>query len=172
MPIFIICCLLLTFLVKSQSVYLPFLISQPVWVIAGCLGMVFWLLGCVKKLSASVWHDGFATGVLWAWYGNWQPLFAPEAPMFYVFPIYFALLTTWLTLAVVHKSAYFDAESRQTLRYFQANLARFDTRLFAGLVLGSLMLPEHYLLYPILMTLFIVRYTLQRSLEIIQSLHL
>ncbi len=170
MSIFIICCLLLAFLVKSQSIYLPFLISQSVWVIAGCLALVFWLVGCAKKLSASVWHEGFACGALWAWYGNWQPLFNPEAPMFYVFPIYFALLTTWLTLAVVRKSAYFDVESRETLRYFQANLARFDTRFFAGLVLASLALPEHYLLYPIAMTLFMVRHALQRSLEIIQHL--
>ena len=169
MPIFIICCLLLAFLVKSQSVYLPFLIGPSIWVAGLSLAAVFLLAGCLKKLSSSVWHDGFASGALWAWYADWQPLFNSEAPMFYVFPVYFALLSAWMTLAIVNKSARFDAASRESLRYLQNNLARFDTRLLAGLVLISLLLPEHYLLYPIAMTLFIVRYTLQRCLEIIES---
>jgi len=169
MPIFIICCLLLAFLVKSQSVYLPFLISPSLWIAGLSLALVFLLAGCLKKLSSSVWHDGFASGALWAWYSDWQPLFNSEAPMFYVFPVYFALLSAWMTLAIVNKSTRFDAASRESLRYLQNNLARFDTRLLAGFVLISLLLPEHYLLYPIAMTLFIVRHTLQRCLEIIES---
>ena len=169
MPIFIICCLLLAFLVKSQSIYLPLLISQPVWITCVSLAMIFLIAGYLKKLSSAIWHDGFATGVLWAWYGYWQPLFNSEAPMFYVFPIYYAVLSTWMTLAIVNKSGRFDLESRDSLRYLQHNLARFDTPILAGLVLISLMFPDHYLVYPLGMTLFIIRYTLQRCLEIIDG---
>jgi len=169
MPIFIICCLLLAFLVKSQSVYLPFLIGQPVWLVCVGVAVIFLIGGGLKKLSSSVWHDGFATGVLWAWYSDWPPLFSSDAPMFYVFPGYYAILSTWMTLAVVNKSARLDTDSREALRYFQQNLARFDTRVLAGLVLVSLMFPEHYLVYPIAMTLFVIRYTLQRCLEIVDG---
>ena len=169
MPIFIICCLLLAFLVKSQSVYLPYMIDQYVWIVGVSLAVIFLLAGWLKKLSSTVWHDGFAACLLWAWYADWEPLFNSDTPMFYVFPIYFALLSAWMTLAIVNKSERFDTESRVTLRYLQHNLVRFDTRLLATLVLISLMLPDHYLIYPIVMTLFIVRYTLQRCFEIIES---
>lgn len=169
MSIFIVCCLLLAFLVKSQSVYLSFLLEQWVWVAGSAAALVFLLLGWWKKLSSTVWHDGFATAVLWAWYSDWQPLFDHDAPMLYLFPIYYALLTGWMTLTVINKSPRFDSASRDYLIYLQHNLARFDTGLLACLVLVSLFVSEHYLLYPIAMTLFIVRFTLQRCLEIIES---
>lgn len=169
MPIFIICCLLLGFLVKSQSLYLSILISQPVWIAASCLAVGCLLAGCLKKRASPVWHDGFASAVLWAWYGNWQPLFASDVPMFYAFPIYYALLAGWMTLAVINNSARFDQASRESLHYLQHNLARFSTCAIACLVLASLVMPDYYLLYPISMTLFIIRYTLQRSLEIVES---
>lgn len=169
MPIFVVSALLLGFLVKSQSAYLPFLQNQPLWMTSAGLAIACLLAGCFKKLSSSVWHDGFVTGVLWAWYGNWQPLFNHDAPMFYVFPWYYALLSTWLTLSIVNKSARFDVQSRESLAYIQHNLARFDTRVIGVLVLMTLMLPDHYLLYPITMTAFIVRHTLQRCLEIVEN---
>ncbi len=169
MPIFIICSLLLGFLVKSRSVYLPLLLNDVVWMASGCLAAVFLLAGCFKKLSTTVWHDGFACGVLWAWYGYWQPLFNNDAPMFYLFPAYYTLLCTWMFLAVVNRSARFDRESRESLIYLQHHLTRFNTRIIGGLVIVSLMLQEHYLLYPIAMTLFIIRYSLQRCLEIVEE---
>lgn len=170
MPIFIISCLLLSFLVKSQSYYLPLLISQPAWILGAGLAVGCLLAGCLKKLSSGVWHDGFVSGALWAWFANWQPLFGNDAPMFYIFPLYYAALNAWMSLAIVNKSTRFDAESRESLRYLQNNLLRFDTRMIACLILISLIFPDHYLLYPIAMTLFIVRHTLERCLEIIESL--
>jgi hypothetical protein len=166
MPIFIIYCLLLSFLVHSQSSYLPLLVT-PVAVNVGWVLVGFCLLaGLFKKLPSSVWHDGFAVGTLLVWYGDWQPLFDGDAPMFRIFPVYYAILSLWLTLAFINRSAQFDAETRYTLRYLQ-RLIRFDTRMMAGLLIFSLLFPEQYLLYPIAMTLFMVRFTMQRCLEII-----
>lgn len=170
MPIFVICALLLGVLVKIQSGYLPLLLSQSLWMTSAGLAIICLVAGCLKKLSSSVWHDGFATGILWAWYGNWQPLFSTDAPMFYVFPWYYALLSTWLTLSIVNKSERFDAQSRESLAYIQRNLARVDSCAVGVFVMISLMLPDHYLLYPITMTAFIVRHTLQRCLEIVENL--
>jgi hypothetical protein len=169
MPIFIIFCIVLTTLVQTQSVYLPFLNDEPVWMAGGVLALLFLLAGCFKRLDSGVWHDGFACGVLWAWYGYWEPLFSKGSPMFHVFPIYYALLCGWMWFAFINKAARFDAASRDALRYLQTYLARFDACWLAGAVLASLAFPEHYLLYPILMTLFVVRSTFQRCLEIIDA---
>lgn len=169
MPVFIVSCLLLGFLVKTQSLYLPILLNEAVWWSAGVFAVLCFIAGCLGKLSSSTWHDGFASGVIWAWYGGWQPLFDSEAPMFYWFPLYYALLATWVFLALINRASRFDQASREALRYLQDNLARFDTRILAGLLLLSLALTEHYLTYPLTMTLFILRYGLQRSLEICES---
>lgn len=169
MFVFIVSCLLLTFLVESQSFYLPYLVADTAWQLAAGLALLCWLGGLAKKLSTPVWHDGFAAAVLWAWYGNWQPLFSPDAPMFYLFPPYFALLNAWLWWAVIGKSERFDRESREALAYLQKTLVRFDTRLLAAGVLAALWIPEHYLVFPLTMTLFIVRFSLQRCLEIVEA---
>ncbi|MGR8929070.1 MAG: hypothetical protein ACU836_00415 [Gammaproteobacteria bacterium] len=166
MPILVICCLLLVFLLKSQSVYLPLLLNQWVWGGAAGLALLCFAGGCGKKLSSSVWHDGYASAMLWVWYGTWQPLFSTDAPMFFWFPIYFAVLTAWLSWGLIGKAARFDRDSLEALRYFQTRLARFDTRLIAVLLFIAVLVPEHYLLYPLAMTLFAVRYTFQRCLEI------
>ncbi len=169
MPIFIVCCLLLTTLVQTQSGYLPYLNIEPVWQTGAGLAGLFLLAGCLKKLPSSIWHDGFACCLLWAWYGYWEPQFSKGSPMFHMFPIYYAVLCTWMLLAVINKSARLDAESRDALRYLQKYLARFDACWVAAGVLLSLAFPEHYLLYPIVMTLFIVRSTMERCLEIIET---
>jgi len=161
--------LLLTTLVQTQSGYLPYWNIEPVWQTGAGLAGLFLLAGCLKKLPSSIWHDGFASCLLWAWYGYWEPQFSKGSPMFHMFPIYYAVLCTWMWFAVINKSAHFDLASQDALRYLQKYLARFDTCLIAAVVLSSLAFPEHYLLYPIVMTLFVISSTLQRCLEIIES---
>lgn len=170
MPIFIICCLLLTSLIEIQSPYLVVLNIDAVWMAAACLAALFLGAGCLKLASSSVWQDGFAVAGLWTWYGYWQPQFSEGSPQFSIFPVYFALLSSWMLRGVIERSPHFDWESQQTLRHFQKYLSRFDPCLMAGLVLVSLAFPEHYLSYPLAMTFFIVRSAFYRCLEIIDQL--
>lgn len=169
MPIFIICCLLLTTLVQIHSPYLPLLNHEPVWMAGTVIASLFLVAAWVKKLPSSIWHDGFACACLWFWYGYWEPQFSKGSPMFHMFPIYYAALSAWMYWAFINKCRRFDQASREALLYLQKYLTRFDTCMIASVVLISLGLPEHYLLYPIIMTLFVVRGTLERCLEIIQS---
>ncbi len=169
MPVFIVLCLLLTTLVQTESLYLPLLNQELVWSTGAIMAVVFMLAGWLKKLPSTVWHDGLACSCLWTWYGYWEPQFSKGSPMFHVFPIYYALLCAWMLMAFINKSARFDAESKQALLYLQKYLTRFDSGMMAMVVLIALALPEHYLLYPISMTMFIVRSTFQRCLEIIDS---
>jgi len=165
---FILCSLTLAALVQNQNQFLQ-LLATPValgiglTVIAGSL-----LAGYLKKAPSIIWHDGFATGCLLVWYAYWEPQFSSGAPMFFFFPLYFALLTSIVTLTLINKSEYFDQESIVQLRYLEKH-TRFNISVLVGLVLISLLITRHYTLYPIAMTLFIIRHTMTVCLEIIDS---
>ncbi len=170
MPIFIICSLTLTILVRTESQYLPLLFTPVALIATGALAVVFLVGGFLKKIPIAIWHDGFATALLLVWYGNWRPLelFNKEAPLFHVFPLYFAVISAWFTFAVINRSPRFDHDTRETLRYVET-LARVDTWVLAIVVGLSLLTPEQFLLFPSAMTLFIVRFTMVRCLEVINS---
>ncbi len=169
MPIFIICSLLLASLVLTQSPYLPYLSKDGGLAVAWTIVLLCLAGGWIRKIPSGVWQDGFVVGALLLWFGDWRPQFSDDAPMFHVFPLYFALLSAWVTLAVINRSQQFDRESQDTLRYMQKHLARFDTLPLAVLVLASIGVPEQYLMFPSAMTLFVLRYAMQRSLELIDS---
>ncbi|MGR9014007.1 MAG: hypothetical protein ACU83U_10220 [Gammaproteobacteria bacterium] len=163
---FILCSLSLAALVQNQNEFLK-LLTTPVALGIGLAIMVgSLLLGYFKKISTVTWHDGFATSCLLIWYGYWVPQFSYDAPMFFFFPLYYALLTSIVTLTLINKSEYFDHESVVHLRYLE-KISRLDIRVIVGLVLISLLITRHYMLYPITMTFFIVRHTIIACLEII-----
>lgn len=165
---FILCSLTLAALVQNQNQFLQ-LLATPVALGVGLTVMAASLMaGYLKKIPTMIWHDGFATGCLLVWYAYWQPQFGDDAPMFFFFPLYFALLTSIVTLTLINKSEYFDHESIVQLRYLEKH-TRFNIGVLAVLVLISLLITRHYTLYPIAMTLFIIRHTMTVCLEIIDS---
>lgn len=165
---FILCSLTLAVLVQNQNEFLQ-LLATPVALGVGLTVMAASLLaGYLKKVPTVTWHDGFATSCLLVWYAYWQPQFNDNAPMFFFFPLYYALLTSIVTLTLINKSEYFDHESIVHLRYLEKN-TRFNIGVLVGFVLISLLITRHYTLYPIAMTLFIIRHTMTVCLEIIDS---
>lgn len=165
---FILCSLSLAALVHSQNEFLK-LLATPVALGIGLTMMaVSLLVGYLKKVPAVIWHDGFAISCLLLWYGYWMPQFNEDAPMFFFFPLYYALLTSIVTLTLINKSEYFDHESIVQLRYLEKN-TRINIGVLVGLVLIGLLITRHYTLYPIAMTLFIARHTMIACLEIIDS---
>ncbi|MFZ2406385.1 MAG: hypothetical protein WAW41_14690, partial [Methylobacter sp.] len=126
------------------------------------------LAGYFKKVSTITWHDGFASSGLLVWYAYWEPQFNDDAPMFFFFPLYYALLTSIVTLTLINKSEYFDRESIVHLRYLE-KISRFGINVAVAFVLVSLLITRHYALYPIAMTFFIIRHTMIACLEIIDS---
>lgn len=163
---FILYNLLLAVLVQSQSEFLP-LLTTPVALGIGLFAMAASLLaGYLKKVPTMAWHDGFATGSLLVWYAYWQPQFGNDAPMFFFYPVYFALLTAIVTLALINKSPYFDLESVEYLRGLE-KITRFDMSVVISFVLISLLIYRHYSLYPMAITFFVVRHTMIICLETI-----
>jgi len=163
---FILCSLALAALVQNQNQFLPLLATPVALGIGLTIMAVSLLLGYLKKVSTVTWHDGFATGCLLIWYAYWEPQFNGDAPMFFFFPLYYALLTSIVTLTLINKSEYFDLESVIHLSYLEKN-TRFNTGVLVGLVLLSLLITRHYALYPIAMTFFIIRHTMVACLEVI-----
>ncbi len=165
---FVLCSLLLAVLVQNQSEFLSLLATPGALGLGLTIMAASLLAGYLKKISTLTWHDGFASGCLLVWYAYWQPQFNDDAPMFFFFPLYFALLTSIVTLALINKSQYFDLESVEHLRYLEKS-TRFNAGVMVALVLISLLITRHYALYPIAMTFFIVRHTMIACLEIIDS---
>jgi hypothetical protein len=110
-----------------------------------------------KRIHFSYSYDGFATGALLAWFSYWHQFFKDETPMFYFFPLYFSFLTALVTVIFLKRDDWVDQESLNALHRFSKFL-RFHPIVIAALVLISLEMHNHFLLFPITITLFIVRY--------------
>jgi hypothetical protein len=164
MILFIACCALLAFLVQSHNPYV-LLLTTPIGLgISLAIMCISLIIGYLKKVPSIIWHDSFASSSLLLWYGYWQPQFDENAPMFIFYPIYFALFTSIVTLALINKSQRFDLESIQYLRQLD-KIVRYDMSVAILFVLISIAITRHYALYMIAMTFFIVRHTLIVCLE-------
>lgn len=165
---FIFTSLLLVIAVKSDSDLLDY--SPAPWALWLVMAVMLASLGAgfVKRWPSLFWHDSFATSVLLVWLLDWRPQFGADAPMFYLFPLYFSLLTSVVTLALINKCRYFDQDSVDYLRYLE-KISRFDIKWLALAVMTSLLVTSHFMLYPLTMTFFIVRHSMIVCLEIIDS---
>ncbi|TAK61699.1 hypothetical protein [Methylobacter sp.] len=161
---FILCSMSLAVLVQNQNAFLQSLTTPVALGIGLAIMATSLLVGYFKKAPTIAWHDGFATGCLLVWYAYWKPQFDDDAPMFFFFPLYYSLLTSIVTLALINKSQYFDQESIDHLRYLE-KISRFDINVIMVLVMISLLITRHYAIYPIAMTLFIIRHTMIVCLE-------
>jgi len=163
---FILCSILLAALVQYQSEFLPLLATPVALGISLAVMAVSLLAGYLKKVPTMIWHDGFTTGCLFTWYAYWASQFDNDAPMFFFFPLYYALLTSIVTLTLINKSEDFDQETIRQLRYLE-KINRISLSATVAFVLISLLITRHYTLYPIAMTLFITRHTMIACLEAI-----
>ncbi|MEQ1527930.1 MAG: hypothetical protein ABL925_01335, partial [Methylococcales bacterium] len=91
-------------------------------------------------------------------------LFTDDSPIFFFFPLYFALLTAFVTLFFSAERQRPDQQTKQQMQLI-ADKSRLKPWLIMLCVLGSLEVQEHYLLYPVLMTLLILRFALSSCLE-------
>jgi hypothetical protein len=164
MIVFVICSLVLAILVQNQNPFLQLLVT-PVALGIGLTFMAASLLtGYFKKAPSIIWHDGFATSCLLVWYAYWSIQFNNDAPMFFFFPLYYALFTSVVTLSLINKSQCFDPDSIEQLRHLE-KICRIDISVLIVFVLISLLIIDHYAVYPIAMTFFIVRHTMLVCLE-------
>jgi len=164
MIVFITSCLLIATLVLSKNAWLYLLETQEALGI-GLFGMFLSLLaGYLKKVRTMTWHDGFCTAGLLVWFAYWRPQFNPDTPMFYVFPLYYAFLTSLVTLGLINRVENFDVDSVLYMRHLE-KITRFDMNIIIAFVMFGLLITRHYALYPMAMTFFIMRHTMLICLE-------
>lgn len=164
MPLFLIVNLLCCYAAQAQDA-VHTLLTSPWALGAGIVLLVISGGGAVlRKLPPGLWFDGFASGAALVWFAAWHRVFLQDAPMFFAFPLYYILLTSVIVLLFVNRRERLDEESINDLRVLHET-KRFHTGILAAFLLLSLVITRHYALYPIAMTLFLMRYMLTMCLE-------
>ncbi|HHJ39622.1 MAG: hypothetical protein AXA67_09930 [Methylothermaceae bacteria B42] len=134
----------------------PWLASPWVGGMGAAAILVAVVLGWKKVVRPPVAYDIFLWGTLLVWAMYWQYVFGSEAPLFKAYPVYFVILEALTRYFVIHHSERWSLEELRFLEWF---VEGWWCRgwLLGGLVLLSLAMTRHYLIYPISVGLLIVR---------------
>jgi hypothetical protein len=165
MPLFIALSLALCFLVQNASPLQGLLIT-PLLIYISLGFAISSILGSLlfKKRWRSIWYDIFSSSALLIWFAYWKPLFKDDSPIFFIYPLYFALVTAFVSLFLISQRHKIDDESFRFMQsYSKKNLLQAWV-LMAG-VLGSLEMQQNFMLYPVIMTLLIIRFSLESLME-------
>lgn len=106
----------------------------------------------LKKLL----FDLFACSVTVVWFSYWPPFFSEGSPVFTVFPLYFSLMAAVISLFFSQQQIV-DL-NRHLVNPLKAYLTVIKPIYLMVGVCIALAFPSHFLLFPVLMTLFVVRY--------------
>ncbi len=120
--------------------------------------------GRLKKWPYALRYDLFAVGALLVWAQYWPPFFRFGTPMFFVFPIYFLVMSIFVaSVFIYHRERIPD----ETLRMMQwlSDSGRFNPQLIMAGVMLSLYFPQHFLLFPSTITLLLFRFALACCLD-------
>jgi hypothetical protein len=117
-----------------------------------------------KKISYTFWYDMLACCILLTWFSYWQQFFNKGAPMFFFFPLFFAVMVAFVDFKFINKKAYFDLDSIETIKFY-SQLNFLNPVLIISALLISILIPQHFLLFPVLMNALIVRYTITNCLD-------
>jgi len=164
MPLFIVLSLALCFLVQTASSLQGLLVSPLLIYISLALAVISIFGSMFEKLSALIWYDIFSSSTLLIWFGYWKPLFKDDSPIFFFYPVYFSLMTAFITLFFIDQRHKIDKESFRIMQ-FLSKKSIIRPWVVMICVLGSLELQQHFMLYPVTMTLLIMRFALASCLK-------
>ncbi|MGR8980799.1 MAG: hypothetical protein ACU84H_12025 [Gammaproteobacteria bacterium] len=164
MIIFIAISLILSFIVQTDNPLRSVLSSSP-FIYVGLFGAVVSIIGSVlKKWPERFWTDIFASSALILWFAYWQPFFKEESPMFFFFPLFFAIIASFFSLAFITQRDKLDTDTLKHMRILSEQLG-LQPWVIMLCILGSLELQEHFQVFPVMVTLLVLRYTLSRCIE-------
>lgn len=164
MPLFIVLNLCLSILAQSQHEF------QTIFKLAesAYLGVFFISIASIamiiKKLPVGFKFDLFTSGSLLIWFYRWHHYYRDDAPMFYLFPLFFVILTATVSLIFINRRHLFDDETIQVFQYYSDNLKFYNFFIFAA-VIGSLFLTNHFIVYPVTIVVLMLRFILSSCLE-------
>lgn len=164
MPLFIALSLALCFLAQTASPLQDTLVTPLLIYISLAVAIIGIFGSLFKKWSSIIWYDIFSSGTLLVWFAYWKPLFKDGSPIFFYYPVYFSLITAFITLFFIGGRDKIDKDSLRLMQVIDKRSIIQPWVLMLA-VLGSLELQQHFMLYPIMMTLLIFRFTLASCLE-------
>ncbi len=156
----------MAFLLKEGVVINNVLLSKPSFYL-GVLLLCITLLAVVlsyKKLPYKIRYDLFAVGALLVWYSYWPAFFREGSPIFHLYPLYFALITALFSLAFIKQREQIDPDALVWLQWL-SDSGRFNPVIVMLCVCVSLFLPQQFILFPLTLSLLIMRYALACCLD-------
>lgn len=164
MFVFILLSLALGYLVQTSNPLADLLVT-PLFLYLGIGGALLAVAGLLfKKWHFNVWYDLFASSVLLAWFSYWKTQFHDDSPIFFFFPVYFAAMSAFISLAFIGQRERLDKETVYYMRRL-AELKGWQPWVIMLGALGSLQLLDHYLVFPVLITLLLLRFALDSCVE-------
>jgi hypothetical protein len=99
-----------------------------------------------------------------AWFALWKPLFVSDSPIFFFFPVYFALIVAFVSLFFIGQRHKIDHDSLQRMQ------AIVDSGVIPHwfvmiCVTVTLYFENRFIQFPTFMTLLAVRYALSGCLK-------
>ncbi len=111
MPLFIVLSLALCFMVQTASSLQSALVTPLLIYIGLAVAIVSIFGNLFKKWPAIIWYDIFSSSTLLVWFAYWKPLFKDDSPIFFFYPLYFALMTAFVSLFFIGQRDKIDDES-------------------------------------------------------------
>ena len=164
MPLFIVLSLALCFMVQTASSLQSALVTPVLMYIGLAVAIVSIFGSLFKKLPTIISYDIFSSSTLLVWFAYWKPLFKDDSPIFFFYPLYFALMTAFVSLFFIGRRDKIDDESFRLMQFLSKKNI-LQPWIVMLCVLGTLELQQHFLLYPVMMTLLMMRFALASCLE-------
>lgn len=164
MPIFVILCLVLALVVQTESAVQTLLVS-PVTVYLGVAVALIVIVGSFfKRLPEMLSYDVFASSLLFTWFAYWKPLFVKDSPIFFFFPVYFALIVAFVSLFFIGQRHKIDNDSLKRMQAI-VDSGVIDPWIIMTGTLVTLYFENRFIQFPTFMTLLVMRYTLSSCLK-------
>lgn len=164
MPFFVVLCLILALIVQTGSPIQAVLVS-PVFIYVGLAIAVSTIIGSFfKRIPEKISYDLFASSILFAWFAYWKPFFVADSPIFFFFPVYFALIVAFVSLFFIGQRHKIDRDSLQRMRAI-VDSGVVEPSFIMVCVLVTLYFENRFIQFPTMMTLLTTRYALSGCLK-------
>jgi hypothetical protein len=164
MPLFIAINLALCFFAQTDNAFKSILLTPLLMDISLGVALVSVVGTLFKKTRHLIWYDLFSSAVLLVWFADWQSYFKEDSPMFFFYPLYYSIITALVSLYVINARDKIDKDSLAIMQSL-VNKAIIQPWVIMLCLFLSLEAKENFMLFPTLMTLFLIRYSLASYLK-------
>ena len=156
----------MAFLLKDDSVIRAVFLSKYACYLGVFLLSInfFATLLSYKKISYKIRYDLFSVGALLVWFSYWPAFFREGSPVFYLYPLYFALITALFSLVFIKQREQIDVDALGWLQWL-SDSGRFNPVIVMCCVCISLYFPQQFMLFPLMVSLLVMRYVLACCLD-------